>query len=40
MRQLGVVFANDLSPWKARIMLMLTLPLSDDPDALPRYFDR
>ncbi len=39
MRQLGVVFANDLSPWKARIMLMLTLPLSDDPNRLQRYFD-
>ena len=39
MRQLGVVFANDLSPWKARILLMLTLPLTDNPDQLQRFFD-
>jgi L-asparaginase len=39
MRQLGVVFANDLSPWKARIVLMLTLPLTEDPDRLQRHLD-
>jgi L-asparaginase len=36
MRELGVVFAADLSPWKARIVLMLALAVTDDPGELQR----
>jgi L-asparaginase len=40
MRELGVIFANDLSPWKARIELMLALARGGEPDELQRCFDQ
>jgi L-asparaginase len=40
MRSLGCVFSDDLSPWKARILLMLALPLTRDPQGLQTCFDR
>ena len=40
LKEIGSVFADDLSPWKARILLMLTLPLTKDQKGLQAYFDR
>ena len=40
MKSLGVVFGEDLPPWKARIVLMLGLTVTDDPAELQGYFDR
>ena len=40
LKEIGSVFADDLSPWKARILLMLTLPLTKDQEGLQAYFDR
>ena len=40
LKTLGAVFADDLTPWKARILLMLTLPLTRDVMELQAYFDR
>lgn len=40
LKALGAVFADDLTAWKARILLMLTLPLTQDPMELQAYFDR
>jgi L-asparaginase len=40
LRDMGCVFSDDLSPWKARILLMLALPLTRDPKRLQAYFDR
>ena len=36
----GAVFAGDLSPWKARILLMLALPITKDQQKLQSYFDK
>ena len=37
---LGFVAARDLNPQKARILLMLGLCVTRDPQALQRFFDR
>jgi L-asparaginase len=39
LRQIGCVLADNLSPQKARILLMLALTRSHDPGALQHYFD-
>jgi L-asparaginase len=39
-KDLGAVFADDLSPQKARILLMLALQTTSDPAQLQRVFDR
>jgi len=39
-KDLGAVFADDLSPQKARILLMLALQTTADPAALQTLFDR
>lgn len=39
-KELGAVFADDLSPQKARILLMLALQTTSDPAALQKLFDR
>jgi L-asparaginase len=38
LRELGCVLADNLSPQKARILLMLSLTKTRDPDELRRYF--
>jgi L-asparaginase len=40
LKKHGVVFSDDLSPWKARILLMLALPITKDPKQLQAYFDK
>jgi L-asparaginase len=40
MKKLGVVFGEDLLPWKARILLMLALTVTDEPAEIQRYFGR
>jgi L-asparaginase len=40
MKDLGVVFGEDLLPWKARILLMLSLTVADDPAEIQDYFER
>jgi len=39
LKEIGCVFADDLSPWKARVLLMLTLPLTKGQAGLQSYFD-
>lgn len=39
LRELGVIFGSDLLPWKARVLLMLGLTVTDDPAGLQAYFD-
>ena len=39
LRQIGCVLADNLSPQKARILLMLVLTKSHDTGVLQRYFD-
>jgi L-asparaginase len=39
LRGIGCVLADDLSPQKARILLMLALTKTRDPDSLQKYFD-
>jgi L-asparaginase len=39
LRRIGCVLADDLSPQKARILLMLALTKTHDPGALQNYFD-
>lgn len=39
-KDLGAVFADDLSPQKARILLMLALQTTSDPAQLQKLFDR
>lgn len=39
LRRMGCILADDLSPQKARILLMLALTKSRDPEALQKYFD-
>jgi L-asparaginase len=40
MKNLGVIFGENLLPWKARILLMLSLTVADDPAEMQGYFDR
>lgn len=40
LKELGAIFADDLSPQKARILLMLALQTTTDPAQLQRTFDR
>ena len=40
LKNLGVIFGEDLLPWKARILLMLALTVTDDPGKIQRYFER
>jgi len=39
LRRIGCILADDLSPQKARILLMLALTKTRDPEALQKYFD-
>ena len=39
LRQIGCVLADNLSPQKARVLLMLALTKTRDPAALQKYFD-
>jgi L-asparaginase len=39
LRQIGCVLADNLSPQKARILLMLALAKTRDPETLQKYFD-
>jgi L-asparaginase len=39
LKRIGCVLADDLSPQKARILLMLALTKTHDPGALQKYFD-
>ncbi len=39
LRQIGCVLADNLSPQKARVLLMLALTKTRDPGALQKYFD-
>jgi L-asparaginase len=39
LKQIGCVLADNLNPQKARILLMLALTKTSDPDALQKYFD-
>lgn len=39
LKGIGCVLADDLSPQKARILLMLALTKTRDPDSLQKYFD-
>ncbi len=40
LRQAGAVFADDLTPDKARVLALLALPLTRDREALQGYYDR
>jgi L-asparaginase len=40
LRDMGVILADDLSPQKARILLMLALTQTKDPKEIQAYFDR
>lgn len=40
LQKIGAVFSDDLSPWKARILLMLALANSMESDRLQSLFDR
>jgi len=39
LKQIGCVLADDLSPQKARILLMLALTKAHEPNSLQKYFD-
>jgi len=39
LRQIGCVLTDNLSPQKARILLILALTQTHDPEALQKYFD-
>ena len=39
LRRIGCVLADNLSPQKARVLLMLALTRTHDPEALQKYFD-
>jgi L-asparaginase len=39
LEKIGCVLADDLSPQKARILLMLALTKTRDPKALQKYYD-
>ena len=40
LKELGAVFGDNLSPQKARILLMLALQTTSRPEELQKYFDR
>lgn len=40
MKNFGCIMGNDLTPWKARILLMLALPITKDQKKLQEYFDK
>jgi L-asparaginase len=40
LKELGAVFADDLGPWKAQILLTLALSQTKDPAQLQAYFDK
>jgi L-asparaginase len=35
----GFVAADNLTPWKARVLLSLALTRTSEPDEIQRYFD-
>jgi len=39
LRSRGFVTADNLTPWKARVLLALALTVSDDPDFIQSLFD-
>ena len=39
LRSRGIVAAGDLRPWKARVLLMLALTVSRDPEQIQQMFD-
>ncbi len=39
LRARGIVTADNLQPWKARVLLALALSVTEDPDAIQRMFD-
>ena len=39
LRRRGFVAADNLQPWKARVLLALALGVTDDPDAIQQMFD-
>jgi L-asparaginase len=39
LRERGIVTADNLQPWKARVLLTLALGVSGDPDDVQRMFD-
>ena len=39
LRERGIVTADNLQPWKARVLLALALSTTDDPDVIQRMFD-
>jgi L-asparaginase len=40
LKAAGAVFADNLSPHKARILLMLAMQTTADPDHIQLFFDR
>lgn len=40
LKKAGVVMGDNLGPWKSRILLMLALTRTKDPEELQKYFDR
>jgi L-asparaginase len=40
LKEMGVIFADDLSPQKARILLMLALTQTKEPKEIQAYFDK
>ncbi len=40
LKQIGCVRADNLNPWKARILLLLAMTKTKDPEELQKYFDR
>ena len=39
LRARGIVTADNLQPWKARVLLALALNVTDDPESIQRMFD-
>lgn len=39
LKDIGCVFADNLNPWKARLLLMLALTKTKKPEELQKYFD-
>lgn len=40
LKKAGVVMGDSLGPWKSRILLMLAMTKTKDPEALQKYFDQ
>jgi len=40
LKEFGCVLADNLIPWKARILLMLAMTKTKDPKELQKYFDK